>query len=492
MEEQSKNSYSHILKYTSIFGGVQGLIILVGLVRNKVMAHLLGAAGIGFNALLLSTQNFASQCTNLGLSLGAVPRLSEYFEQGDRQKIAYYIQVIRLWSLITATLGLLFCMAVSPLISDLTFSWGNHTLHYFMLGFSVAALAITGGEAVILKATRRLGMLVRVQVYTALASLVISLPIYYFFNQSGVLPSIILMSGFTMFATLAYSYRCYPLSLEFDRSMLGNGLSMVKVGLAYILAGAVSSATEMAIRAFLNKEGGLGDVGLYNTAFMITITYAGMVFSSMETDYFPRLSGVCSDVKATNELVNKQMEVSLLLLSPMLVALTIALPVLIPILFTIEFLPVVATAQVAVLAMYFKVMSLPVAYITLARSNSVVFFLIEASYDAALLLAIVVGYRQWGIYGTGIAIVVAHVFEYLIVTLFARKQYKYRSTWGLARHVAVQMTLGVMAFAVTLFCDGWLYWTAGALLAAASAAYSLNVLRSKAHLWEKLSKRWFG
>ena len=32
MEKQ--NSYSHILKYTSLFGGVQVLSILVGLVRN--------------------------------------------------------------------------------------------------------------------------------------------------------------------------------------------------------------------------------------------------------------------------------------------------------------------------------------------------------------------------------------------------------------------------------------------------------------------------
>lgn len=40
--ERSNNSYDHVLKYTSVFGGVQGLIILIGLVRNKCMALLLG------------------------------------------------------------------------------------------------------------------------------------------------------------------------------------------------------------------------------------------------------------------------------------------------------------------------------------------------------------------------------------------------------------------------------------------------------------------
>ena len=67
-------------------------------------------------------------------------------------------------------------------------------------------------------------------------------------------------------------------------------------------------------------------MGLYNAGYMITLTYAGMVFSAMESDYFPRLSGVNQDIKATNETVNKQMEVSLLLLSPMLAALIMSLP----------------------------------------------------------------------------------------------------------------------------------------------------------------------
>lgn len=39
MENKEKeDSYSHILKYTGILGGVQGLSVLVGIVRNKFAA----------------------------------------------------------------------------------------------------------------------------------------------------------------------------------------------------------------------------------------------------------------------------------------------------------------------------------------------------------------------------------------------------------------------------------------------------------------------
>lgn len=489
MEEKRNESYDHVLKYTWIFGGVQGIVILIGLVRNKFMALLLGAGGMGLSALLTSVQNFASQCTNMGISFGAVPRLSEYYEQQRHDLLAYYIQVIRLWSMIASLLGFVFCIVISPLVNDLSFTWGNHTLHYAMLGLSVAMIAITGGETAILKATRRLGALARIQVYTAVISVFLSIPLYYFFRHSGVVPAIVLIAGMSMLTTIVYSYRCYPLRLQFSRSQLKNGAGMIKLGLAFVLAAAIGSAAEMLIRAFLNVEGCLDDVGLYNVGYMLTITYAGMVFSSMETDYFPRLSAVSKDISKTNETVNKQMEVSLLLLSPMLVALLTALPVLVPLLFSREFLPVVSMAQVAVLAMYFKVLSMPMAYVTLARSYSLSYLLLETSYFIVLVAAIVVGFRAWGIWGTGVAIVVAHVAELMIVGSYAYWQYDYRCTWKIVRYAAIQMLIGFAAYAVSCLADGWLYWTTEAALTLVSTAYSVYILHQKTHLWEALMRR---
>ena len=489
MKEQGEGSYKHILKYTSVFGGVQGLVILIGLVRNKFMALILGAGGMGLNALLTSAQNFASQCTNLGISFGAVPRLSGYYEQNRQQLLDYYIQVIRLWSLIAAVLGCLFCIIVSPFINDLSFTWGNHTLHYAMLGVSVAMLAITGGETAILKATRRLGALAKIQIYTAVASVLLSIPLYYIYGHSGVVPAIVLIAGAGMLATIGYSWGLYPYRIRLNRNQLKHGASMIRLGLAFVLAAAIGSASEMLIRAYLNVEGSLDDVGLYNVGFMITITYAGMVFSAMETDYFPRLSAVSKDIVKTNETVNKQTEVSLLLLSPMLVSLIMLLPLLIPMLFSREFLPVVRMAQVAVLAMYFKVITMPVAYITLARSRSLSYLLLETSYFVVLVFAVVIGFRQWGLWGTGLAIVVAHVFETIMVVGYSYIYYGYRSTSVVFRYAAVQTFIGFVAYWITLIAEGWTYWIAEAALTIVSTAYSVHILRQKTHLWESLKHK---
>lgn len=489
MNTEQKDNYDHVLKYTSLFGGVQGLVILITLVRNKFMALFLGTAGVGFNALMTSAQNFAAQCTNLGISFGGVPRLSELYEQQRTDLLHYYIQIIRMWSLIAACLGFLFSIAISPLVDNLSFNWGNHTLHYALLALSVAMMAIIGGETAILKGTRRLSSLAKIQISTALASVLVSVPLYYFFSLSGVVPAIVLTAFLTMLVTLSYSYRCYPLHLRFSRSQFKHGAGMIKLGIAFVLAAAIGSGSEMFIRSFLNVEGSMDDVGIYNVGYMLTITYAGMVFSSLESDYFPRLSAVSKDNGQTNDTVNKQTEVSLLLLAPMLVALLTMLPVLVPLLFTADFMPVVGMAQVAVLAMYFKVLTMPIAYITLARSRSLSYLFLETFYFVVLVVAIVCCYRWWGIWGTGVAIVVAHVAELVMVGGYAYCQYGFRSTWTIAGYAGVQLSIGLTAFVVSLMAAGWAYWIAEAALTLVSTAYSVSILRQKTHLWEALKRR---
>lgn len=81
MEKTEKNdSYSHILKYTGIFGGVQGLSILIGLVRNKFAALLLGTAGMGLVALFNSTINMVVSATNFGIPTSGVREISEQYD----------------------------------------------------------------------------------------------------------------------------------------------------------------------------------------------------------------------------------------------------------------------------------------------------------------------------------------------------------------------------------------------------------------------------
>ena len=486
-DEDGDESYSHVLKYTGVFGGVQGLSLLVNLVRNKLVAVLLGPGGMGLASLLNTTVSFIYQATNFGLPFSAVKHVSELYDEKDESKTHNFIAVVRVWALLTGMLGMAVCVMLGPVLSSSTFSWGDHTLHFVLLAPAIGLMAITGGETAILKGTRQLRRLATIQIYTVLATLVVSIPIYYIIGEKGIVPVIVLMALVTALLTLRHSYRLYPLRMSSLGGLIGQGRGMIRLGVAFVVAGVMGSGAEMVIRSFLNVNGDLDAVGLYNAGFMLTVTYAGLVFSSMESDYFPRLSGLSGgDIEGRNLVVNRQIEVSLLIVSPMLAALVVVLPVLIPLLFSMEFIPVVGMAQVAVFSMYIKAVSLPVSYLVLARGESLAFMVLEGLYDIVLVALVVLGYHYWGLLGTGVALSLSYVFDVLIVCGYTWFRYRFRLSLQVIHYAAIQLSLGVSVYIVTLIDNPVIYWTLGGLLSIVSLLISLYILHQKTSLWAAL------
>lgn len=489
MKEEKNDSYNHILKYTGIFGGVQGLNILIALVRNKIVAWLLGPYGMGLASLFNSSVNFISQATNLGISFSAVRHVSELFDAGDEERIRHFIKVVRGWCLMTALLGMLVCFLLGPFLSGATFSWGDHTLHFLLLSPAVGLMAITGGELAILKGARQLKSLAVIQLLNMLLALIISVPLYYFFDQKAIVPVIVLSALGGMLVTLRYSYRLYPLQLRGEKGLFSEGGEMVRLGVAFVLAGILGSGAEIVIRSFLNITGDLDTVGLYNAGYMIAVAYAGMVFSAMESDYFPRLSAVGDNREAMCDMVNKQIEVSVLISSPMLSLLVVFMPLIIPLLFTDAFMPVVPMAQVALLSMYMKAISLPVAYLTLAKGHSLGYLLLEAVFDIVLVMLIVLCHQAWGLYGTGVALVLAYSFDVVWVYVYAHVRYGYTFSAPVVQLVAIQLPIGIAVYLTTLISPSWMGWGLGILLCFVSTGVSFYILRQKSSLWNALIKK---
>ena len=488
-EENIEQIYTHILKYTGIFGGVQGLNILIGLVRNKIVASLLGPAGMGLTSLFNSVVNFISQATSLGISFSAVRHVSELFDQGDEERIQHFVKVVRAWSLLTALLGMLLCMIAGPFLSDHAFAWGDHTLHFMALAPAVGLLAIGGGEMAILKGARQLKSIAMIQLLSIVVALIVSVPIFYFFGHAGIVPVIVLMALSTTLLTMRHSYRLYPLHLNGAKGVLGEGMEMVRLGVSFVLAGVIATGADMFIRSYLNVTGELDIVGLYNVGYTLTMIYGGMVFTAMETDYFPRLSGVAFQVEQANILVNRQIEVSVLIIGPLLVVMLFAVPLMIPLLFTREFLPVEGMMRYTTLALYLRAMKLPVAYITLARGDGKSYLLLESLYYIGMVVAVVAGYQHWGLTGTGIGLLAMSAAEFVLLYAYTFFKYQYRPSSTIFVYGGIHIAIGIVALLLTLHLHDFAYWIAAVLMIAASLGFSLFVLHSKTSLWAKLKEK---
>ena len=477
MDNNTNSSYHHILKYTSLFGSIQALNIFIGLVRNKLVALILGPGGIGLMSLFNSAIALLSNATNLGIATSSVKTLSELYEKGNEEQVKRHVRVIRLWALATAVIGFFACALAGPLLNNFSFSWGNHVKHFVLLAPTVAMLAITGGETAILKSARRLRNLAKVSVWNVFLALVFTTPIIYFYGQKGIIPTITLITFTQMLLTIRYSHRVFPWSFHFERSLWGEGLPMIRLGIAFVVAGIFGSGADFLIRASLNNIASLNMLGLYNAGFMMSVTYAGMVFTSMETDYYPRLAAVGHDVHQMSNTVNHQVEVSLLMISPLLVAFSIGAPIIVQLLYSKEFLDVVPMIQITVLAMYLRAMKLPVAYLTLAKGDSWSYLFLEAYSAVVMVIAVVGGYMLFGLPGTGAGLLVTGLIDIIVVNIFTRYKYHYKVSSTVFRFAKYQLPIALAVYAITCFLHGWLYWASGIVMGLLSLWISFRLFR---------------
>ena len=477
-KKETSSSYSHILKYTSIFGGVQGLVILIGMVRNKLIALLLGPQGMGLMALFNSTVRLISDTTGLGLGVSAVRELSRLYDEEHHEELKSIIDLIRSWSVITACLGFILCVVLSPLINHYSFSWGNHILHFMLLAPIIALTALSAGELSILKATRKLRRLAEISIYGVLCALVTSVPLYYIFGESAIVPSLIIIALSQFIITITYSFHYYPYRIHFNSATFSEAKPMLRLGISFLGAGIMGSGSDFIVRSFLNYEGCLDDVGLYNAGYMITMTYAGVIFSAMETDYFPRLSSVGNNVEERNLLVNRQLEVSLLLISPLLILLMSTLPIALPLLYSDAFLDVLPMVKVAIFAMFMRSLELPVSYIALSRGDSKVFFLLEMTYYLLFITMFWLGYKNAYLFGIGLGLVVTGLLFNLILYAFAYQRYSFCISKRMLLYLAIQLSLAGLVYFISSNFNTLLSWSIQGASIVASSCFSFYILRN--------------
>ena len=485
MDSNNNNIYTQIVKYTGIFGSIQGISVMTGVIRNKITALLLGTMGMGMMSLLNSTVIFLSQATSMGLAYSGVREIAACKERGDQAGIERCAAIIRAWSLLAALTGVAICALSSKWIDKLTFTWGDHSLHYLLLSPSLALMAITAGETAILKGLHRLKALAVIQMITAFGALVITAPLLYFFNQAAIVPIIGLIAMVTMIATIFYSFATVKPRIGNWRRWYGRwkrliaeGRPMVKIGLAFVTAMAIGSASELIIRAYLNVKADLDTVGLYNAGYLLAITYAGLFFTSLESDYYPRLSAVNNDITKINQLVNYQTEVSLTLIAPMMCVFILLLPAIVPVLFSEKFNAAIPMAQATALTMMCKSACLPVSYVMLAKGDSRIYICLETLSYLMTIAGVIAGYTYGGLTGTGVGLTVAYAAELTINSICLHFRYGLRQSSKIIKYFASHVAMVGAVYASTYIPDDVTRWSTGIGITAICAAYSAKSLKS--------------
>lgn len=443
-------TYKEIYKTISIFGSVHALTILLNLLRTKLIAILIGTFGTGLNSLYFEARELLHLATNLGLDVSAIRNISMDFEAWKKaksnlvpsvspegkspvppvspegkawQRLTDSVRLIRSMALMLALLGMLAMLVFSLPLSYFMFMDHTHTIDFIILAPTVALTTLICSEMAILKAMRKIKTLAAISILNVIIAIAVSAPIYYHYGIRGILPAILLLLLLQYLIVIHYTYHIVKPSIRFNKTMLQKAYPILKLGIAMTMAGIAMRLSQLAIRSFINNQGGTDAVGLYNSGYTILMMLGGLIFSSIDTDYYPRLSGAFSSHTERRTIVYRQIKANLSLMIPLVTILIPLLPWIVPLLLSHDFDPIIPMVQVASLSLIFRAATQPYGYIPIAAGNPKLHMLLEAYCDILILIAVAAGFTYYGLLGAGIGYLLSNIIDTIV--LWAVMKWKY-------------------------------------------------------------------
>lgn len=478
------SSYNQILKSTSLFGGVQVVTILVSLLRNKIVAILLGPTGIGLIGIFVSASTLISSISGLGLNYSIVREIAEIKAvQKEDVNLGRILSVSRHWILLSAFIGLFITILLASSLSSLSFGNSDYIISFVLLSLVIFLNALYNGQRSILQGVRQLGDLARITIYSSLLSLVASIPLFYFFKFNGII-FVLIITALVNYLVSSYFFRkvqILKVPVKLKVSII-EGFPMVRLGLTMVLNSILSSGTAYILYSFISHIGGIEQVGLYNAGWGIIAQYTSVIFSAMAMDYFPRLSAVNNDKTKVDLLVNQQVEISMLLITPLMVFVLTFIPLIITILLSKSFLPVVNFAVWTVLGTLVRVPASVFSYMLLAKKDMKLYLKIEMTLFILFLFSNMIAYYYLSLEGLGISYFFNYFIYSLIYTFIVREKYELSITRPLVVIFTVSAFFLILSFVLSRFISTGNMYIVGSFIFIFSILYSLRELKMRIDL----------
>lgn len=420
----SETSYRAILRSSSIVGGAQVINVAVSLVKMKVVAVLLGPAGIGLAGIYLNIIQVASAIAGMGLSNVGARQIASSNAHGGSKAAAHTKRALFWITLGLALGGAALFAFVSSWIAQIIFNDVSSAADMAWLSLGVAFTVGVGSQSALLRGLRRISDLARISIYSGIIGSALGVAALLVWGTQGLLVMVLVAPTVTFLLGHQYVARLrLPKLPEVSfPTLVKEWRVMAKLGFAFMLSGLVTTAGHLASRTLVQQELGPLALGHFQAAWVIGITYLGFVVSAMSSDYYPRLTAAITDLTAARRLVNEQTEVALLLCGPALLALIALAPWVIRLLYSAEFAPAVNILRWQLMGDIFKVMSWPLGFVILASGLGRTYVFTESIGTVVLLFGLAFGLPLLGVEASGMAFLLLYIVYLPLVWWICRKR----------------------------------------------------------------------
>ncbi len=426
MEAGASKPYRQIMKSTFVMGASSVIVTILGIVRTKFIALILGPAGVGLAGIYMNINNLVTIFSGMGIGDSGVRQIAWAAGTGNNETIARTVLAIRRVSLLLGVAGLCMLLFFSRGVSQLTFGTSDHMRDIVILSATILFGTVSRGQRALIQGVRRIGDLAKADILAAVFGTALSIPVIYYFGERGIVCIIFTVSA-TAIATSWWYCRKLKLPrvrLSFSQSVSEAG-PLVWLGLALMLGSLISLGVQYLARVLVVRYEGLSAAGIYHAAYTLSILYVGLILNAMLTDFYPRLSSAAHDLAECRSLINKQAEVGLLFVVPGVLAIMAFAPLVIVIFYSSRFMDAVDLLRWMMLGGVLQAVTWPLGYMIRAQGNGRLVFWTEL-YAGGLQLGLAwLGIALFGLLGIGISFFARDLFYLLLIYWIVRKNYRF-------------------------------------------------------------------
>ena len=478
--EGNQKTYKKGLKGIALFGGLQIYKILLSVVTTKVSAIFLGPAGSGIYGLISSVLVTAEGVVSCGLGTSAVKDISHAKSSNDPEGVSKTYLTLRWLVWITGLIGTLGIIIFANLLSNIAFGNSEYAPWFRIVSVSLLFNQLVSGQGALMTGLQAYKLIARQRLVAGILGAIISIICYALLKVNGIIPVIVLsaLANYVISLFVIRGVKLNKVKLSFLEALRNSG-PMFKMGISIGLSWMLMSASGFIIRAYISHMSDVATVGLFTASFSLINTYLGLVFSSIEGDYYPRLSGSVDNLNEYRTTMVNEMELLLLLLVPLVsIMIVFAQPVLV-IFYSTKFYGADIIIGWSAVSMVARVPGWAMALGIISHGNTGLYLKSQLLFICYQLGLNIISFTIGGLTGLGISFTVSQILyslqNYFIQHKFYNIHLGRKLTWLLFAYLGILCGLCL----INMYTIPVIHYSVGSVICIIGTCYCLRALNSR-------------
>ena len=454
--------------------------ILLSVITAKVSAIFLGPSGSGIYGLLTSILTTTETLVGCGIGTSAVKDIAKAKNDENGESIAgiYYTLCCLVW--LTGIIGTVLILIFADKLSLLVFSDDKYAIWLRILSVSILINQLTTGQGALLLGYQKYKLITKNGLITGLVCAIITVLCYSIWDISGIVPVILLtaLSRYIIGTIYVKKIRIPKCKIRVV-DVIRIGKPIFILGISIGISSAFTSLSGFGIRAVISNLSDIATVGLFTSSFALVNTYFGLVFTSLQGDYYPRLSEVGENNVEYKRIMMDEIELLILLIGPLVALLIVFAKFVLIVFYSSKYVDANILIGWTAFAMLVRVPAWAMStgliskgYTSLYLKNQLTFIVYQFAFN-------VLGFLLGDLTGIGITYTISELIYFVQNYWIQNRNFGVKLSNRLTKMLIVSFVVVLVLCLIITLLPKIYQWTLGSVICLVVIIYSLRELNKK-------------